>query len=87
MGNFDKEKKRDEFASEYEKLRDEFAKSLPHETIPTLPADRNQINVISYQIGMAWVDDDAVIQIKWALRYQAWVRYQYANMMMEMRKV
>jgi hypothetical protein len=64
-------------------LRDEIAMSMPSEMIPTIN-DEETTRLISEKYGLEW-SDDPVMQIEWAMKYQAIIRYKFADAMLEVR--
>lgn len=64
-------------------LRDELAMSLDHAAIPVL--NDKMAKIIAPRIGVEWNNSDVEEQIKWAFKYAAYVRYMYADAMLEMR--
>jgi len=65
-------------------LRDEVAMSMPSEMIPTIN-DEETTRLISEKYGLEW-SDNPVMQIEWAMKYQAIIRYKFADAMLEVRK-
>lgn len=66
-------------------LRDELAMSMPFESIPNLN-NENAINLFAEQTGIEWDENDIFKQIEFSIRYQAHIRYMYADAMMKHRK-
>jgi hypothetical protein len=65
-------------------LRDQLALSLSYDSIPTLNNDEAR-DQIAKRFGLEWSDDDAVVQIEFAIQYEAIIRYMYADAMMNVR--
>ena len=65
-------------------LRDELAMSMPVELLPTIN-DLKTIEEISAKLGIEWDNDDTMAQIEWSLKYQAAIRYMYADAMLVTR--
>lgn len=64
-------------------LRDKLAMSMPKDAIPEL----NNLEAVKFmadKLGLEW-SDDPMVQLDFSLRYQAIVRYQYADAMLETR--
>jgi len=64
-------------------LRDEIAMSMTSDTLPTIN-DEATIALINEKYGLEW-SDDPLVQIEWAMKYQAIVRYMYADAMLAAR--
>lgn len=64
-------------------LRDEIAMSMTSDTLPTIN-DEATIALINERYGMEW-SEDPLVQIEWAMKYQAIVRYMYADAMLAAR--
>lgn len=64
-------------------LRDEIAMSMPSNTLPTIN-DEATIALLDEKYGLEW-SDDPLIQIEWAMKYQAIIRYMYADTMLATR--
>ena len=64
-------------------LRDKFALSMPKEALPKLD-NQETINYIADKLGLQW-SDDPMAQIDFAFKYQAIMRYQYADSLIEIR--
>lgn len=66
-------------------MRDQLALSLPLEAIPEIK-DRKTLLLFSEKTGIEWSDDDLIKQIEFALKYQAYMRYRFADIMLEQRE-
>ena len=64
-------------------LRDEIAMSMTSDTLPTIN-DEETMALINEKYGLEW-SDDPLVQIEWAMKYQAIVRYMYADAMLAAR--
>ena len=64
-------------------LRDEIAMSMISDTLPTIN-DEATMALINEKYGLEW-SDDPLVQIEWAMKYQAIVRYMYADAMLAAR--
>jgi len=64
-------------------LRDEIAMSMTSDTLPTINEEAT-IALINEKYGLEW-SDDPLVQIEWAMKYQAIVRYMYADAMLAAR--
>ena len=64
-------------------LRDKFALSMPKEALPKLD-DQQIINYIADKLGLQW-SDEPMAQIGFAFKYEAIMRYQYADALIEVR--
>lgn len=64
-------------------LRDKLALSMPKEALPELN-NQKTINYIADKLGLEW-SDDPMKQIDFAFKYQAIMRYQYADALIEVR--
>lgn len=65
-------------------LRDEIAMSMTEGTLPTIN-DEATMALLNEKIGLEW-SDDPLVQIEWAMKYQAIVRYMYADAMLAARQ-
>lgn len=65
-------------------LRDEIAMSMSVDVVPTLKNDK-AIELIAHKFGIEWNDNDPIIQIKFQLKYEAIIRYMYADAMLSVR--
>lgn len=66
------------------KLRDEFAMSMTNDSLPIIK-DEDTLKLISEKYGLEW-SDDPIKQIEWSLKYQAAMRYKYADAMLAARR-
>lgn len=66
-------------------LRDKFAMSLPAELMPKLQNDATA-QYFAKKYGLTW-SDDVQEQVKFAFDLEAIFRYQYADSMLERRKL
>ena len=64
-------------------LRDKLALSMPKDALPKLD-NKETINYISEKLGLEW-SDEPMKQIYFAFKYQAIIRYQYADALIEVR--
>ena len=64
-------------------LRDEIAMSMTSDTLPTIN-DKSTMALINEKYGLEW-SEDPLVQIEWAMKYQAIVRYMYADAMLAAR--
>jgi hypothetical protein len=64
-------------------LRDEIAMSMRDTTLPTIN-DEKTMALINEKYGLEW-SDDPLVQIEWAMKYQAIVRYMFADAMLAVR--
>lgn len=64
-------------------LRDEIAMSMTEGTLPTI-TDKETMALLNEQYGLEW-SNDPIVQIKWSMKYQAIVRYMYADAMLAAR--
>jgi len=64
-------------------LRDEIAMSMTSDTLPTIN-DEATMALINEKYGLEW-SDNPLVQIEWAMKYQAIVRYMYADAMLAAR--
>jgi hypothetical protein len=64
-------------------LRDEIAMSMTSDTLPTIN-DEETMALINEKYGLEW-SDNPLVQIEWAMKYQAIVRYMYADAMLAAR--
>lgn len=64
-------------------LRDELAMSLSFDAIPTIEG-KDMVDLVSKKLGLEW-SNDPVVQIEWAMKYQAIIRYMYADAMLKCR--
>ncbi len=64
-------------------LRDKLALSMPKDALPEL-TNQETINYIADKLGLEW-SDDPMKQIDFAFKYQAIMRYQYADALIEVR--
>jgi len=66
-------------------LRDEIAMSMTNETLPTLESKDVMVKVAKkYNIEFDF--EDEITLISFALKYQAAIRYEYADAMLAARK-
>lgn len=66
-------------------MRDEFAKSMPHDSIPVLTT-KESYRIIAEEMGFNILDfDNALEMIDFAAQYEAWYRYKYADAMVKQR--
>lgn len=64
-------------------LRDEIAMSMSFDSIPVIQNDA-MAELISEKFGLE-LNEDPIVQIKWAVKYQAVIRYMYADAMLAQR--
>jgi hypothetical protein len=64
-------------------LRDELAMSMNTETLLTIK-DQKTIALISEKHGLEW-GSDPIAQIEWYMKFEAIVRYMYADAMLVVR--
>lgn len=64
-------------------LRDTLAMSMPFEAIPKM--GRSEAKLIASKYGLEYDEHDPISQIKFTLEYQAIIRYEYADAMMNTR--
>ena len=64
-------------------LRDEIAMSITSDTLPTIN-DEATMALLNEKYGLEW-SDDPLVQIEWAMKYQAILRYKYADAMLAAR--
>jgi len=69
--------------SKVKNLRDEIAMSMTSDTLPTIN-DEATMALINEKYGLEW-SDDPLVQIEWVMKYQAIVRYMYADAMLAAR--
>lgn len=65
-------------------LRDKLAMSMDTESIPIIKNEET-LKYIGEKFGLEWSSQDTVEQIKFALEYQAIIRYMYADAMLKLR--
>jgi hypothetical protein len=64
-------------------LRDKLALSMPKGALPKL-TNQETINYIADKLSLEW-SDDLMKQIDFAFKYQAIMRYQYADALIKVR--
>ncbi len=64
-------------------LRDEIAMSMTSDTLPTIN-DEATMALVNEKYKLEW-SEDPLVQIEWSIKYQAIVRYMYADAMLAAR--
>lgn len=65
-------------------LRDELAMSMPFESIPKIEG-HEAMDSVSKKYNIGYNLDDVMSMIDFALKYQAIIRYEFADKMLETR--
>ena len=65
-------------------LRDEIAMSMTSDTLPTIN-DEATMALVNEKYKLEW-SEDPLVQIEWSIKYQAIVRYMYADAMLAARQ-
>lgn len=64
-------------------LRDKLAMSIEADSLPELQS-KETIDYVAGKLGLEW-SDDPLKQIEFVFKYQAIMRYQYADAMLKVR--